>query len=144
MPMRANIVGPLSVACRISIGITSRPHQRCFGAVGRVVAAGNCGLIILPSELSRPKFTTKPLACQCTRSRIPNRKILAMRIVLVGTGYVGLVSGACFADFGHHVTCVDKDEAKISSLTRGEIPIFEPDLERLVQSNASAVRLVLT
>jgi UDPglucose 6-dehydrogenase len=64
-----------------------------------------------------------------------------MRLVLVGTGYVGLVSGACFADFGHHVTCVDKDDAKISSLTRGEIPIFEPDLERLVQSNASAGRL---
>jgi UDPglucose 6-dehydrogenase len=54
-----------------------------------------------------------------------------MRIVVVGTGYVGLVSGACFADFGHHVTCVDKDEAKISSLLRGQIPIFEPDLERL-------------
>jgi UDPglucose 6-dehydrogenase len=67
-----------------------------------------------------------------------------MRIVVVGTGYVGLVSGACFADFGHHVTCVDKDDAKISSLLRGEIPIFEPDLERLVHSNARAGRLVFT
>src|SRR6202790_5185684 len=67
-----------------------------------------------------------------------------MRIVVVGTGYVGLVSGACFADFGHHVTCVDKDEVKISSLMRGEIPIFEPDLERLVQSNARAGRLAFT
>lgn len=67
-----------------------------------------------------------------------------MRIVVVGTGYVGLVSGACFADFGHHVTCVDKDEAKISSLKRGEIPIFEPDLDRLVQSNMQAGRLVFT
>src|SRR6266481_5874000 len=67
-----------------------------------------------------------------------------MRIVVVGTGYVGLVSGACFSDFGHHVTCVDKDDAKISSLTRGEIPIFEPDLERLVQSNARAGRLAFT
>ena len=65
-----------------------------------------------------------------------------MRIVVVGTGYVGLVSGACFADFGHHVTCVDKDEAKIASLQRGEIPIFEPDLDRIVQSNARAGRLV--
>jgi len=53
-----------------------------------------------------------------------------MRIVVVGTGYVGLVTGACFADFGHNVTCVDKDEAKIASLKRGEIPIFEPDLDR--------------
>lgn len=67
-----------------------------------------------------------------------------MRIVVVGTGYVGLVSGACFADFGHHVTCVDKDEAKIASLQRGEIPIFEPDLDRVVQTNASAGRLVFT
>jgi UDPglucose 6-dehydrogenase len=67
-----------------------------------------------------------------------------MRIVVVGTGYVGLVSGACFADFGHQVTCVDKDNTKIASLTRGEIPIFEPDLERLVQSNAGAGRLVFT
>ncbi|HMF48790.1 MAG TPA: UDP-glucose/GDP-mannose dehydrogenase family protein [Candidatus Saccharimonadales bacterium] len=67
-----------------------------------------------------------------------------MRIVVVGTGYVGLVSGACFADFGHHVTCVDRDDEKIASLTRGEIPIFEPDLERVVHSNAQAGRLVFT
>src|ERR1700720_3980335 len=67
-----------------------------------------------------------------------------MRIVVVGTGYVGLVSGACFADFGHHVTCVDKDAAKISSLVRGEIPIFEPDLDRVVQSNMRAGRLAFT
>ena len=67
-----------------------------------------------------------------------------MRIVVVGTGYVGLISGACLADFGHHVICVDRDEAKISSLTRGEVPIFEPDLERLVQSNARAGRLTFT
>ena len=49
-----------------------------------------------------------------------------MRIAMIGTGYVGLVSGACFADFGHQVTCVDKDAAKIAALCRGEIPIFEP------------------
>ena len=67
-----------------------------------------------------------------------------MRLVVVGTGYVGLVSGACFADFGHHVTCVDKNEAKISSLKCGEIPIFEPDLDRVVSSNASAGRLIFT
>jgi UDPglucose 6-dehydrogenase len=67
-----------------------------------------------------------------------------MRIVVVGTGYVGLVTGACFADFGHNVTCVDTDEAKIALLRRGEIPIFEPDLDRVVQSNARAGRLVFT
>jgi len=67
-----------------------------------------------------------------------------MRIVMIGTGYVGLVSGACFADFGHHVTCVDKDVAKIDALKRGEIQIFEPDLDRLVQTNAAAGRLDFT
>src|SRR5229473_2165094 len=55
-----------------------------------------------------------------------------MRIAMIGTGYVGLVSGACFADFGHQVTCVDKDADKIASLRRGEIPIFEPGLDALV------------
>ena len=59
-----------------------------------------------------------------------------MRIAMIGTGYVGLVSGACFADFAHHVTCVDKDAAKIAALARNEIPIFEPGLDRLVETNA--------
>ena len=64
-----------------------------------------------------------------------------MRITIIGAGYVGLVSGACFADFGHQVTCVDKDASKISALQRGKIPIFEPDLDRLVQSNVKNGRL---
>src|SRR6202045_2269832 len=64
-----------------------------------------------------------------------------MRIAMIGTGYVGLVSGACFADFGHHVTCVDKDEGKIACLRRGEIPIFEPGLDALVAANVQAKRL---
>ncbi|MCB2067351.1 MAG: UDP-glucose/GDP-mannose dehydrogenase family protein, partial [Erythrobacter sp.] len=67
-----------------------------------------------------------------------------MRIVMIGTGYVGLVSGACFADFGHHVVCVDKDQAKIDALLRGEIPIFEPGLEDLVARNVAAERLSFT
>jgi UDPglucose 6-dehydrogenase len=64
-----------------------------------------------------------------------------MRIAMIGTGYVGLVSGACFADFGHQVTCVDKDGDKIAALGRGEIPIFEPGLDALVAANAKAGRL---
>src|SRR5512143_2326175 len=67
-----------------------------------------------------------------------------MRIAMIGTGYVGLVSGACFADFGHEVTCVDKDEAKIAALRRGEIPIFEPGLDALVAANVKAKRLDFT
>ncbi len=67
-----------------------------------------------------------------------------MRIAMIGTGYVGLVSGACFADFGHRVTCVDTDAGKIDALNRGEIPIFEPDLDRLVEASVSAGRLDFT
>jgi len=67
-----------------------------------------------------------------------------MRIAMIGTGYVGLVSGACFADFGHRVTCVDTDAGKITALNRGEIPIFEPDLDRLVAASVSAGRLDFT
>jgi UDPglucose 6-dehydrogenase len=64
-----------------------------------------------------------------------------MRVAMIGTGYVGLVSGACFADFGHHVICVDKDANKIAALKRGEMPIYEPGLEDLVASNVRAGRL---
>jgi UDPglucose 6-dehydrogenase len=67
-----------------------------------------------------------------------------MRIAMIGTGYVGLVSGACFADFGHQVTCVDKDAEKIAALKRGEIPIFEPGLDTLVATNVKANRLDFT
>ena len=64
-----------------------------------------------------------------------------MRIVMVGSGYVGLVSGACFSEFGHDVTCVDSDAAKIAGLGRGDIPIFEPGLEEMVRGNLEAGRL---
>ncbi|MBM3530917.1 MAG: UDP-glucose/GDP-mannose dehydrogenase family protein [Alphaproteobacteria bacterium] len=64
-----------------------------------------------------------------------------MRVAMIGTGYVGLVSGACFADFGHHVVCVDKDAGKIAALKRGEMPIYEPGLDDLVAVNVQAERL---
>ena len=67
-----------------------------------------------------------------------------MRIAMIGTGYVGLVSGACFADFGHHVTCVDKDAGKIAALQRSEIPIYEPGLDRMAETNAREGRLEFT
>src|SRR5499425_306968 len=67
-----------------------------------------------------------------------------MRVVMIGSGYVGLVSGACFADFGHHVTCVDKDPDRIARLCKGEMPIFEPDLDRLVVGNTREKRLDFT
>jgi len=67
-----------------------------------------------------------------------------MRIVMIGSGYVGLVSGACFADFGHDVICVDKMPEKIDALKNGQIPIFEPGLDVIVSTNAKAGRLSFT
>jgi UDPglucose 6-dehydrogenase len=67
-----------------------------------------------------------------------------MKIAMIGTGYVGLVSGTCFADFGHDVVCVDKDQAKIDALLAGRMPIFEPGLESLVANNVAAGRLSFT
>ncbi|HEY1748505.1 MAG TPA: UDP-glucose/GDP-mannose dehydrogenase family protein [Xanthobacteraceae bacterium] len=64
-----------------------------------------------------------------------------MRVTMIGAGYVGLVSGACLADFGHHVTCIDKDARRIAALKRGTIPIFEPGLSELVGSNVRQGRL---
>jgi UDPglucose 6-dehydrogenase len=64
-----------------------------------------------------------------------------MRIAMIGAGYVGLVSGTCFSDFGHHVVCVDIDEAKVAALKRGEMPIYEPELADLVASNVRQGRL---
>ena len=67
-----------------------------------------------------------------------------MRIVMIGAGYVGLVSGACLSEFGHEVVCVDKDPARIAALQGGRIPIFEPGLEAVVAANAKAGRLSFT
>ena len=67
-----------------------------------------------------------------------------MRIAMIGTGYVGLVSGVCFSDFGHEVTCVDRDPAKIARLQAGEVPIYEPGLDALMARNVGAGRLSFT
>jgi UDPglucose 6-dehydrogenase len=64
-----------------------------------------------------------------------------MRVAMIGTGYVGLVSGACFADFGHHVTCIDKNEEKIDMLRKGGVPIYEPGLDLLIDRNVREGRL---
>jgi UDPglucose 6-dehydrogenase len=64
-----------------------------------------------------------------------------VRVTMIGAGYVGLVSGACLADFGHHVTCIDRDARRIAALKRGVIPIFEPGLSELVGNNVRQGRL---
>jgi len=67
-----------------------------------------------------------------------------MKIAVIGTGYVGIVSGACFSEFGHEVVCVDKDAAKITALCQGQIPIYEPGLAELVAKNVTGGRLRFT
>ena len=67
-----------------------------------------------------------------------------MNIAVVGTGYVGLVTGACFSEFGNHVVCVDNDAGKIAMLERNEMPIYEPGLDALVERNVKAGRLTFT
>ena len=67
-----------------------------------------------------------------------------MKIAIVGTGYVGLVTGTCFSEFGHHVTCIDKDQSKVDGLNNGVMPIFEPGLEDMVARNAKEGRLQFT
>ena len=67
-----------------------------------------------------------------------------MRLTIIGTGYVGLVTGTCFAEVGHHVVCVDNDVAKVKVLQDGGMPIYEPGLDELVQKNVAAGRLSFT
>lgn len=67
-----------------------------------------------------------------------------MRVAMIGTGYVGIISGACLADFGHNVVCVDRDSAKIAALQRGELPIYEPGLQELLRPNVKQGRLLFT
>ena len=67
-----------------------------------------------------------------------------MKITVVGTGYVGLVSGVCFSDLGNTVYCVDKDKNKINSLNKGNVPIYEPGLEEILKRNYKQKRLIFT
>lgn len=98
----------------------------------------------------RAPFSILPQPVELTllmRSRKRSREAvwgMTMKIAMIGTGYVGLVSGVCFSDFGHSVVCVDKDQRKIDMLERGEVPIYEPGLDTLMAKNVDAGRLEFT
>src|SRR5215470_2616091 len=92
---------------------------------------------------ARPR-ARRCLAARCLAVLGEGRRSTGMRIAMIGAGYVGLVSGACIADFGHQVTCVDKDSKKISALNAGDVPIYEPGLEDIIRSNVRQGRLSFT
>src|SRR3569833_2415306 len=105
----------------------------------RILDQSRCKLLIVIQTSCR--ILNSPLSANALRrGSINHRGSVFLRFAMIGTGYVGLVSGACFADFGHQVTCVDKDESKNTALHREEIPIFEPGLDELVKSNVRAKR----
>ncbi len=96
-------------------------------------------------------FLSLQLTTRILHFKICNSKLItcrlkgdSMKIAIIGSGYVGLVTGTCLADFGLQVTCVDQDETKISLLNSGGVPIYEPNLEALIQKNVSAGRLTFT
>src|SRR5262249_54166145 len=137
--------------CRISwtVVIEVHPRSKVLRTVARDLRRSfpGCGLIITANGFCSCAGTTAwsqhagpatPSLPRCMNGGG------AMRIAMVGTGYVGLVSGACLADFGHHVTCTDKNAQKIAALHRGEMPIYEPGLESLVRSNVRQGRLTFS
>src|SRR5690606_20960616 len=100
-----------------------------------------------PGQIGRRLTLQNPRACPPSPrhgTSLPPHAGKSMQIAMIGSGYVGLVSGACFADFGHNVVCVDNDPRKIDALKRGEIPIFEPGLDEIVARNAREGRLSFT
>ena len=98
---------------------------------------------VTENALQQAPLATAGWLCYAGAVRIDRERFVTftmdyhMRVAMIGTGYVGLVSGACFADFGHEVICVDKDKAKIAALERGEMPIYEPGLNELVANQCA-------
>src|SRR5690349_1885892 len=128
--------------------------RRCAGAGGSTATGSKAGASIAATRpaSSRPTSPTRSVtrksgprygktSSPSCRTQTTSGEIGAMKIAMIGAGYVGLVSGACFSEFGHHVTCIDQDELKIGRLRRNEIPIYEPGLDTLVARNAAAGRL---
>src|SRR5262249_23954324 len=110
-----------------------------------MTAITNRWLIVRFYRDGRPRCQSWQVSARGSRARPDAAWYSApMKIAVIGTGYVGLVSGAGFSDFGNHVTCVDIDAERVEALQRGVIPIHEPGLPELVQRNAKLGRLTFT
>lgn len=126
---------------------TARIRRLFLGASSGSASINDaCHAATLRSELTQSSVVSDVTITSVAIQNLVEREVEEshMRIAVVGTGYVGLVTGTCFADTGHQVSCVDKDRAKIDALLRGEVPIYEPGLEHLIQRNVSEGRLVFT
>src|SRR5829696_6332941 len=117
--------------------------RRCCGGTPDRSQRGRC-CIIAKNHHEIAASDGLRLSPRHPKPKVPTNGEPLMHVAMIGAGYVGLVSGACFADFGHEVCCVDKDPAKIEALNRGEIPIFEPGLADLVAKNVREGRLTFT
>src|SRR3954469_1202570 len=103
----------------------------------------SCAALLRPVKVSPSRRLWLPMPRSAAKAREEGENAYGgfMRVAMIGSGYVGLVSGACLADFGHVVTCIDTDPAKIDALRRGAMPIYEPGLSDLVAANVRQGRL---
>ena len=137
-----SFIGVLAGRCRPGLTpLEGYQHLAQSNGAGRGFQIGAVSEEVMPYPISRSIFL---IATGLIEEGYHHQSGELMRIAIVGSGYVGLVSGACLADFGHKVVCIDKAEAKIVDLQAGRMPIYEPGLEELVCKNSATGQLAFT